>query len=134
MPEQSLLSVPSLASLVETEEQKIMKLPPAERLKALEALSAREPKESKWLVALIQVRTALKQYLKALREMVKLPSEAWLNHPELFADLFVCQVETKDWSAADGAEPRIPAELRSRPDVAEALRDLATEHGRRPTR
>ena len=134
MPQGTLLSIPSLAPLVETEEQKIAKLPPAERVKALEAAAQREPAEAKWSIALVQARTALKQYRAALEDMVKLPGEAWLSHPELFADLFVCEVETEDWSAADGAEPRIPPALLKRPDVESAVRDLAAQRERRTPR
>ena len=37
IPQATILGVPSLSGLIETEEQKIAKLPPAERRKALEA-------------------------------------------------------------------------------------------------
>jgi hypothetical protein len=134
VPQASTLSIPSLTPLIETEEQRIAKLPPAERVKALEAASLREPAARKWPIALVQARTALKQYRRALEDMVKLPSEAWLSHPELFADLFVCEVETKDWSAADGSEPRIPPALLRRPDVEKAVHDLAAERERRKPR
>lgn len=50
--QETLLSMPSLAGLVETEEQKIAKLPPRQREKALEAAARREPKEVKWVLAL----------------------------------------------------------------------------------
>ncbi|MGA7991123.1 MAG: hypothetical protein WCC53_06795 [Thermoanaerobaculia bacterium] len=134
VPQATILSIPSLASLVETEEQKIAKLPPAERVKALEAAARREPAATKWLIALAQARVALKQYRRALDDMAKLPGDAWPSHPELFADLFVCEVETKDWSAADGSEPRIPPALLKRPDVEKAVRDLADERARRTAR
>ncbi len=48
----SLQSVPSLANLIETEEQKIAKLPPAERRKALEAAARRDPSSAVWPLAL----------------------------------------------------------------------------------
>jgi hypothetical protein len=131
VPEGALLSIPSLVSLVETEEQKIARLPAAERINALEAAARREPTATKWRVALVQARTALKQWRKALEDMTKVPSEAWLSYPQLFADLFVCQVETRDWSGADASEPRIPSALVGRPDVEKAARDLAAERGRR---
>lgn len=63
--------------------------------------------------------------------MVKLPSETWTNRPELFADLFVCQVEMKDWAGAEASVPGIPPGLLKRPDVEKATRDLATERSRR---
>jgi tetratricopeptide (TPR) repeat protein len=52
VPEATLLGIPGLAGLVETEEQKIAKLPPAERRKALEAASRRDPNSAVWPVAL----------------------------------------------------------------------------------
>jgi tetratricopeptide (TPR) repeat protein len=52
VPQATLLSIPSLAALVETEEQKIAKLPPAERRKALEAGARREPASVIWPLAL----------------------------------------------------------------------------------
>lgn len=134
VPEATLLAVPSLASLVDTEEQKIARLPAAERLKSLEAAVLREPTALKWPIALIRTRTALKQWRKALEDMTKLPGEAWLSHPEVFADFFVCQVETRDWSGAEASERRIPPALLARADVAKAARDLAAERGRRAPR
>ena len=49
-PEDTLLAVPSLASLVDTEEQKMARLPAAERIKALEAAEKREPTALKWRI------------------------------------------------------------------------------------
>jgi tetratricopeptide (TPR) repeat protein len=54
VPQATLLSVPTLAVLVETEEQKIMKLPPATRVKLLEGAAKREPGSARWLVLLAQ--------------------------------------------------------------------------------
>ena len=48
----TLLGVPSLAGLVETEEQKIARLAPADRKKALEAAARRDPSSAVWAVAL----------------------------------------------------------------------------------
>ena len=50
--EATLLGIPSLAGLVETEEQKIARLAPAERKKALEAAARRDPSSAVWAVAL----------------------------------------------------------------------------------
>ena len=44
----TLLAYPGLAGLVETEEQKIAKLPPKERVKAYEAAARREPANVRW--------------------------------------------------------------------------------------
>jgi hypothetical protein len=131
VPEGTLLAVPSLAPLVETEDQKIARLPVDERIKALEAAENREPAAPKWPVALIQARTAAQQWRKALGGMAKLPAEAWTNYPQLFADLFVCQVETKEWIGAEASKPRIPPALLGRADVERAARSLEAERGRR---
>lgn len=48
----SILAIPSLASLIETEEQKILKLAPADRSKALEAAARREPGNPRWPIVL----------------------------------------------------------------------------------
>ncbi|MGH9315785.1 MAG: hypothetical protein ACRD1P_01565 [Thermoanaerobaculia bacterium] len=52
VPPSALLSLPALAGLVETEEQKILKLPPKERRHALEAAFRREPGNAVWPLAL----------------------------------------------------------------------------------
>lgn len=48
----TLLAFPALAGIVETEEQKIAKLPPKDRWKAYEAAAKREPREPRWALAL----------------------------------------------------------------------------------
>jgi Tfp pilus assembly protein PilF len=52
VPEPTLLSIPSLAGLVETEDQKIAHLPPAQRRSAMEAMARRDPGSAKWPVAI----------------------------------------------------------------------------------
>ncbi len=52
VPEATLLGLPSLAPLVETEEQKIARLPEPARRKALEAASRRDPNSVVWPLAL----------------------------------------------------------------------------------
>jgi tetratricopeptide (TPR) repeat protein len=49
---ETLLSMPSLAGLVETEEQKILRLSPRERIKALEEAHRREPAQARWPILL----------------------------------------------------------------------------------
>ncbi len=66
-----------------------------------------------------------------LASMAKVKSGEWTSHPDLYADLFVCQVETKDWKGAQGSWPKIPAELRKRADVVKATQALAGKTGRR---
>jgi hypothetical protein len=48
----TLLAYPGLAGMVETEEQKIGKLPPKERVRAYEAAAKRDPKNPRWPIAL----------------------------------------------------------------------------------
>jgi tetratricopeptide (TPR) repeat protein len=52
VPAATLQGVPSLSGLVETEEQKIARLPAADRRKALEAAAKREPNSIRWPIAL----------------------------------------------------------------------------------
>jgi tetratricopeptide (TPR) repeat protein len=52
IPVATVTAVPSLASLVETEEQKLSRLPSADRRKALKAAAKREPNAPKWPLAL----------------------------------------------------------------------------------
>ena len=66
--------------------------------------------------------------------MTRVPTEAWLSYPELFADLFVCQIETRDWAGAEASESRIPPALLTRADVQQAARGLEAERKRRTPR
>lgn len=59
LPQEVLLSMPSLVRLVETEEQKLAKMPPAERARALAAKAKAEPENARW--PLEQARLALGQ-------------------------------------------------------------------------
>lgn len=52
VPAETLLALPTLSGLVETEEQKIAKLPAGERRKAFEAAAKREPGAGRWPIAL----------------------------------------------------------------------------------
>ena len=52
VPQATVVSIPSLAGMVETEEQKIAKLPPVDRRKALEAAARREPDSVTWPIDL----------------------------------------------------------------------------------
>jgi thioredoxin-like negative regulator of GroEL len=52
VPPATFSDVPSLAGLVETDEQKVAKLPAAERRKALQAWAKREPNAVRWQLAL----------------------------------------------------------------------------------
>jgi len=52
VPLATVVAIPSLANLVETEEQKLARLPSADRRKALKAAAKREPNAAKWNLAL----------------------------------------------------------------------------------
>jgi hypothetical protein len=52
VPPATILAIPSLAGLIETEEQKVARLPPADRRKTLEAAARREPGNVPVMVAL----------------------------------------------------------------------------------
>jgi tetratricopeptide (TPR) repeat protein len=52
VPQETILSIPSLAGLIETEEQRYAKLPAADRRRALEAAAKREPSNPNWPDAL----------------------------------------------------------------------------------
>jgi hypothetical protein len=62
----SLLGFPGLAGLVETEEEKIAKLPPNERWKAYEAAARREPREPRWALDLAREAFALSDLKAAI--------------------------------------------------------------------
>jgi hypothetical protein len=61
LPQGVLLSIPTLASLVEPEEKKIGTLPPAEREKALQAKAAAEPKNAAWPLMLARLQAERKR-------------------------------------------------------------------------
>lgn len=67
MPPEALLSVPTLARFVETEEQKIQKLPPAERRRALEAKAREDAANPAWPLALAR----LAEEVSAPKDVVK---------------------------------------------------------------
>jgi tetratricopeptide (TPR) repeat protein len=54
-PQSTILAVPSLAGLIETEAQKIAKLPPEQRKRALEAAAKREPQNVAWPIAVARL-------------------------------------------------------------------------------
>jgi tetratricopeptide (TPR) repeat protein len=54
----TLATLPGLAGLVETEEQRIAKLPPRDRTKAYEAAARREPGDPRWPTALARDASA----------------------------------------------------------------------------
>lgn len=71
LPPEALASVPALAGLVETEEQKIAKLAPRERRRALEAKAAAEPAEKKWVLALARLAAEAGEPKETIRQAGK---------------------------------------------------------------
>jgi hypothetical protein len=61
LPQGVLLSIPTLASLVEPEEKRIGRLSPAEREKALQAKAAAEPKNAAWPLMLARLQAERKR-------------------------------------------------------------------------
>jgi hypothetical protein len=161
VPENTLLGIPSLAGLVETEEQKIARLPAPDRRKALESAARRDPQAVTWPIALARdamersdPKDAEKWAQKALAiepsspdaralsgqarilrghlaegcaDLAALPAPELEKRPELYADVFVCDVEAADWAGAEEAGRKIPASLAGRSDVARAQQKLAAQ-------
>ncbi len=71
LPPEALASVPALAGLVETDEQKIAKLAPRERRRALEAKAAAEPAEKKWVLALARLAAEAGEPKETIRQAGK---------------------------------------------------------------
>jgi tetratricopeptide (TPR) repeat protein len=67
LPQEVLLSLPSLVRLVETEEQKLAKMPPAERARALAAKAKTEPGNVKWPLEQARLALGLGQARDAVR-------------------------------------------------------------------
>ncbi len=104
-------------------------LPPETRQRFEAILLARVPVET--IVSIPSLAdVALLHCRELLASLAKMTRGEWTSHPELSADLFVCQVETKDWKGAQGSWPKIPEELRKRADVVKAAQALAGKTGR----
>ncbi len=67
LPPTALAAVPTLAHFVETADQKILKLPLAARVKALEAKAKASPKESAWPLMLASLAADQKNPKEAIR-------------------------------------------------------------------
>ncbi len=113
----TLLAYPGLAGLVETEEQKIGKLPPKDRVKAYEAASRREPKNPVWYVDLAREAAAAddqKAVILWAGKAIEL-DPAGVESRALRGHAFVLK---GDWAAARADLDAIPAAERgTRPVV-----------------
>ena len=117
VPEATLLSIPSLASLVETEEQKLAHLPAAQRRTALEARARKEPGSPTWPIAIAR---------EALERGDAKDAEQWAtkalaiqsNQPEALAIRARARIARGDCPGALhdlGALP--PSEVERRPEL-----------------
>ena len=117
VPEATLLSIPSLASLVETEDQKLAHLPPAQRRTALEAKARREPGAAIWPVAI--ARDALEQGdAKGAEQWASKALAIQSGQPEALAIRARARLARKDCTGALqdlGALP--PSEVERRPEL-----------------
>jgi hypothetical protein len=111
----TLLAYPSLAGLVETEEQKIGKLPPRERVKAYESAAKREPANPRWPLALARDAAAGNDQ-RAVIEWASKAIELEPGNAEARAIRAHAFVMKGDWSAARAdLNALAPAELEIRP-------------------
>lgn len=112
-----LVSIPSLAPLVETREQKLAKLLPAERKKTLEAHARAEPASAKWPVALS--REALDEGdLKAADRWATKALTIEANNPDALAVRARAREARGEYAGAlSDLTSMAPGELEKRPEL-----------------
>ncbi len=116
--EATLLSFPGLAGVVETEEQRLAKLPPRDRTKAYEAAMRRDPKNPRWPLALARDAAAAGNP-KAVVEWTGKALALEPGNVEARALRAHARTARSEWSLAwADLEALPPAELESRPDLA----------------
>ena len=116
--EATLLSYPGLAGLVETEEQRLAKLPPRERTKAYEAAMRREPRSPRWPVALAR-DAASRNDSKAVVDWTSKALELEPGNPEALALRAHARTSRGEWTLAWADLQALPSQdLDSRPDLA----------------
>jgi tetratricopeptide (TPR) repeat protein len=118
VPQGTIQSIPSLANLIETQEQKFARLPAADRRRALEASAKSEPTQAKWPAALAREameRGDAKDAARWADQALKLePANA-----EALAARGRARVATKDYPGAVRDFAALPpAELARRPELA----------------
>ena len=117
VPHATIVSIPSLANLVQTEDQKMAAVPAAERRRYLEAAAKREPAQAKWPAAL--ARDAMdsgdaKQAIRWADQALKLEP----GNADALAARGRARVATKDYTAAARDFAALPpAELARRPEL-----------------
>ncbi len=116
--EATLLSYPGLAGLVETEEQRLAKLPPRERTKAYEAAMRREPQSPRWPLALAR-DAAARNDSKAVVEWTGKALELEPGNAEARALRAHARTSRGEWTLAwADLQALPPQDLDSRPDLA----------------
>lgn len=114
----TLLSFPGLAGTVETEEQRLAKLPPRERTKAYEAAMRREPGNPRWPLALARDAAAANDS----KAVVEWSGKALALEPgnvEARSLRAHARTARSEWTLAWADINALPpAELDSRPDLA----------------
>lgn len=144
LPQEVLLSMPSLVRLVETEEQKLARMPPAERARALAAKAKAEPANARWPLEQGRLALGQGQAKDAVRfagqavaldpssvEALQLRARALTarrNYPEALADLAALPPGTVDSDPALRADLFVGLAAGKRWDEArEAARGLPEE-------
>lgn len=144
LPQEVLLSMPSLVRLVETEEQKLARMPPAERARALAAKAKAEPENARWPLEQARLALGQGQAKDAVRfagqavaldpssvEALQLRARALTarrNYPEALADLAALPPGTVDSDPALRADLFVGLAAGKRWDEArEAARGLPEE-------
>src|SRR5204863_1488906 len=83
-----------------------------------------EPDADEALAIRAHALTLRESYRAALADLRRLPESRFAAQPELWADLFVCLVSTKERAEARGVAANVPAAFSARADVARARKTL----------
>jgi tetratricopeptide (TPR) repeat protein len=113
----TLQSIPGLAGLVETEEQKVARLPPGARRKALEAGFRREPNNVAWPLGLAQEAAERQDDKEVLRWTASALKVAPMN-PQALALQAHARVARREYAGAAADLGALPAsEFDARPEL-----------------
>jgi len=113
----ALLSLPALAGLIETEEQKIAKLPPKQRRQALEAALQREPGNVAWPLALAR-EAAEREDWKDVTRWAEKALDLDRASAQALALRAHARLERRDWAGALGDLAALPpGEWKARPEL-----------------
>jgi tetratricopeptide (TPR) repeat protein len=130
LPLDTLSVVPSLAGLVETDEQEVAKLPAAERRKALQAWAKREPDAVRWQIALARDAMERGDAKEAERRVTKALS---LDPGNADAKMLQARVlepsagRPREAAGAPPSKPTPPASSAARPGRADNAQTRAAD-------